>query len=167
MKTVVLMRHAQAAHEPLGERDYDRTLTPEGRAMATQSALHLQQAGVRIDQILTSSARRTLQTAQLIAQTICPDAGILALEELYLAEPSAYVQAMCEQTSPGSETVLLVGHNPGIAQLICAWAEDHISVPPATMAVFQLHMTCWSQMTVEGTVQADLLQLIQHGHVCL
>ena len=164
MKTVVLMRHAKAEPEYSDCRDFDRSLTEDGRAMAQKSAEQLKEAGIQVGQILTSSARRTLQTAQIVAETLCPDAPLLAMDELYLAAPASYITAVRQQAENDIHSVLLVGHNPGIAQLMSSWAEDHFSVPPATISVFQIPLQQWEQLS-EGQSDCELKLLVQHGHL--
>ncbi len=165
MKTMLLMRHAEAEDEHAGCRDFDRALTPDGRKMARQTAELLKQQAVQVDLILTSAARRTIQTAQLVAEVICPDAPFIALDELYLAAPEAYVSAVRQQAEPGDQAVLVVGHNPGLAELLCFFAQDHVSVPPSTLSVFELPFTAWSDLSIQGQPECRQRCLIQGGVV--
>lgn len=165
MKTIILMRHAEAENEHSGCPDFDRALTPDGRKMARQTAELLKQQAVQVDLIVTSAARRTMQTAQLIAEVLCPDAPFIALDELYLAAPGTYVSAVRQQAEAGDNAVLVVGHNPGLAELLCFFAQDHVSVPPSTVSVFELPLMDWSALSLEGQPECRQRCLIQGGIV--
>lgn len=163
MKTVILMRHAEARPEQPGSPDFDRRLSVAGEHMAHESAMQLRQTGVTVDRILTSSAFRTLQTAQAIAGTVCPDAPLLALDELYLAPAAAYSDAIRQITDLADQSVAVVGHNPGIAELMGQWMDRFLSIPPGTIAVFEIDTDDWRTITVPLKCPARLKAFIQDG----
>src|SRR5258708_40081241 len=61
------MRHAQAAPAELGAEDFTRPLTAAGRRAAAQAARTLAASGVQLDRVLLSPARRTRETAAIVA----------------------------------------------------------------------------------------------------
>lgn len=162
MKTIILMRHAEAEPEHAGGADFDRPLTTAGLHMAAAAAELLKQAGTSVDRILTSSALRTLQTSAAMA-AVCPDAPCLALDSLYLCPGAAYADAVRQHAAPDDQVVLVVGHNPGIAQLMTDWAGLTFSVSPATVAVFQADTDEWRQIQPHPVVALQLTQLLQNG----
>lgn len=134
-----LLRHARAEASASSGRDEDRRLTPDGR-----TACHALQAWFRNHPaslpgtILVSPARRTVETAQT------------AFERLDLAafqdEPSLWnasvgdLVALIQRYESGSQPLLLVGHNPGLEDLVI-WLCGSIPVPgmkPGTLAIIDL-----------------------------
>jgi phosphohistidine phosphatase len=114
MRRLILMRHGDAERPAPGLSDVERALTAEGRAEARAVAGALAKAGFAPDVALVSAARRTLQTWEAAAPAF-PGATMQAELGLYAASAGRLLQAVRE--APEAETLMLVGHNPGIHQL--------------------------------------------------
>ena len=160
MKTVLLMRHAEAAPESAGQTDYDRPLTEDGNRVARKTGTALMKAGVAIDRIVASAAARTTETARLVASIVSPECPMILLEGLYAAPAELFAQVPRQYGFEDEQTMLIVGHNPGIGQLICYFAKDLLSVPPATLAGFQFDVSKWDEISRET---ATLVRLIRNG----
>ena len=98
------MRHAKAADEEPGESDFDRCLTTDGIRMARETAAAMKERGFQINRIISSSAVRTLQTTDIIAEEMQLDFARLDLEELYLAPAKAFEAAVCQRTFDDEST---------------------------------------------------------------
>ena len=159
------MRHAKAAAEEPGETDFDRVLTAEGIRMARETATTLNGRGFQIERIIASAAARTLQTADIVAEEMQLDAARLDLEELYLAPARAFEAAVCERSFEDESTVLVVGHNPGIAGLMCRWSDKIFAVPTSTVAVFESSAETWHDVRLTKIHVPKLVCLIQDGKV--
>ncbi len=165
MKSIILMRHAKADPDSPSGRDFDRPLLDVGKAMAAETAARLVEAGVSIDCVLTSSALRTKQTAEIVSEVVCPNAPFFTVDELYLAVPDAYITALRQYSDEEYQSVLLVGHNPGIAQLMCSWANRILHVSPSTVAVFELHTDDWTSVRAAPRPNGKLSLYIHKGDV--
>lgn len=161
MKRVLLLRHAKAlSSSPTG--DFDRELAPRGRAEASRMGTYLREEGLRPDLILASPARRTRQTAELAAAVFDPPVQVAWSRILYLAEPHAILELM-RDTAPDVETLLIVGHNPGIADFahaltISGEAQEREAMqaeyPTAALAVIDLPGDLWQGASFrEGILQ--------------
>ncbi|HET7924652.1 MAG TPA: histidine phosphatase family protein [Rhodanobacteraceae bacterium] len=118
MKRLLLLRHAKAepATEPLV--DIDRPLADRGERDARRIGERLRQQRQRPELILASPAARALRTAELVAHTLDYPRDAIALDRrLYLAEPTAIVEIIAAQNG-AIETLLVVGHNPGLTELV-------------------------------------------------
>lgn len=146
MKTVLLMRHAEAADAINGMRDFERPLTDAGCVMAAKTAAVLKMAQIQPALTICSAAHRTTQTAQILHQLLAPDSPLTPCEELYNASAERYSRHISAQGSDDCSTILFVGHNPGLAMLLCYWAGRITSVPPCTMGVFEFDTDDWSQI---------------------
>jgi phosphohistidine phosphatase len=163
MKTIILMRHAQASHSSDSERDFDRQLTAEGRNVATRTAVALNHAGIRLDRIVCSAAVRTCQTADIVASVAEFFGPTDALEELYLAESFQIAASAAQQCASDDQTLLIVGHNPGVAALIGRLSETVYPVPPSTAAVFEVQIVDWSEFYDDSKHPCSLQKMIRDG----
>lgn len=143
MKTVLLMRHAEASEEMAGQTDFDRSLTADGIAVARETAEIAKALGLKPDRVIASAAVRTAQTAALMSATLAPAAPVRLLAELYAAPAEAFADVLSQQCFPDENCVLIVGHNPGIAMLMSVWAGRVTKVPPATVMVFRFETDDW------------------------
>ncbi|MFM8727579.1 MAG: SixA phosphatase family protein, partial [Planctomycetaceae bacterium] len=178
VKTVLLMRHAEAAEAVSGQSDFDRCLTAAGISMAWQTGLLLGARGLRPQRILASAAVRTTQTAFLVRQATAglavpavsavpefgPGVPVQLQAGLYGASAEAFGDAARYESAPDESCVLVVGHNPGMAMLMCCWSCSAFSVPPATLAVFQFAVDDWLAAGRSGC-QGELVLLIRNGQV--
>jgi phosphohistidine phosphatase len=118
MKRLLLLRHAKAvqATEPLA--DSARPLSARGEQDALRIGERLRRHRAQPTLILASPAARALHTAQLVADAVGYRRENIVLEErLYLAPPSVITDVIAAQ-GPAIETLLVVGHNPGLSELV-------------------------------------------------
>lgn len=160
MKTVLLMRHAEAEPENPSLPDYERALTPYGQTTALQTGRELQLAGIPIQRVLASAAVRTNLTASLVARTAAPAAPLLLTKDLYAASHHRISQVLFSVCPPEEDSVLLVGHNPGIAALIYQWLGCHPEIPPCTLVAIQADTDDWHQIPIAARTP---LLFIRHG----
>jgi phosphohistidine phosphatase len=113
-RTLVLLRHAKS-DRPTGIDDSDRPLAERGRRDALVAGALLADLIGSCDAVRVSSAVRTQQTWELIADLV--DARDVATEPaIYEATPTTLLAVV--RALPESATcALLVGHNPGVAEL--------------------------------------------------
>lgn len=159
MKRLLLLRHAKAApaEEPLA--DIARPLTERGERDARQIGERLRQHHPRPDLILSSTATRALQTAQLIASALDYPRDAIAFERrLYLAEPATLREVIAEQDSKLS-CLLVVAHNPGLSELAHGLLSDFEVDDLATAAVVGIGQTdaeSWAELGHRGDQSSRL-----------
>ncbi len=125
MKHLTLVRHGQAEWKESAAADFDRPLTRRGLAEAADMARRLRaQDFAPPDLIVTSPARRAVQTAEAFAH----ESGLAArlvkqIAALYLASPVELADAI-RATGPLVGHLLVIGHNPGISDFACHLAPD-------------------------------------------
>lgn len=113
MRTLILLRHAKAVRAHEADSDEARGLTGRGRRDAKAAGEAIAAAGLKPGVALVSSAERTRETAEhgLAAfglETFFEDA-------LYHAAPESIWDAF---SASDAESVVIVGHNPGIGDLV-------------------------------------------------
>ena len=151
MRTLLLMRHAEAAPASAGGGDHDRVLTPGGLIQATAAGRALARRGIVPDVALVSTARRTQQTFAALAAELPEAPDMRPGRDLYNADPETILALLRAEVSD-AETVLVVAHNPGIGSLAMALAKGRgqpgiRSFSTATIAIFEFTSEDWAPGT--------------------
>ena len=139
MRELILLRHAHAEPQALGQHDLDRPLSAVGQAEAEAAGRWLRDHQLVPDRVLCSPARRTRETLEaVLAQTGYAEQRLE--ERIYEAAPGTLAGLVEEQE--GVERLLLVGHNPGLEQLVALLhsgrSGEYRGMPPAGLAVLEL-----------------------------
>ena len=139
MRELILLRHAHAEPADNGQADIDRPLSPHGLAEAEAAGRWLLEQRLVPDRVLCSPARRTRETLEAVL-------GLTGYveqrldERVYEATPGTLAALVDEHREV--ERLLLVGHNPGLEQLVALMSSgqtgDYRGMPPAAVAVLSL-----------------------------
>ena len=114
MKLLYIVRHAKAQHDAETSKDFDRALTESGINDAYAMSKYLYAHADRPDILLTSSAKRTLQTAEIFAETFGkPVDEIIFISALYHAQPEVFYEVI-SALPDNLNAVAIFSHNPGI-----------------------------------------------------
>ncbi|SFI45805.1 SixA phosphatase family protein [Jannaschia pohangensis] len=111
---LILLRHTKSDWTDPAQEDHDRPLNARGRAAAASMGDWLRSRRHLPDLVLCSDATRTQETLENL---FLPDAEVQMRPDLYLAEAAAILTLARAQTVG---CVLIVGHNPGIAEAAAA-----------------------------------------------
>jgi phosphohistidine phosphatase len=131
MKRLTLMRHADARWKDSSVSDLERPLNRRGTTDAEAMGRRLATRGLVPQLILASPARRSLQTAEILAREFAEAAPRVVREEsLYLAA-AAELLKMAQAAGPRITHLLIVAHNPGISELVELLLPQE---PPAELA---------------------------------
>ncbi|MCG5215228.1 SixA phosphatase family protein [Streptosporangium sp. KLBMP 9127] len=137
MRTLIVLRHAKAA-QVLGLPDRERPLTGRGERDAKSVGERLQALGLLPDLVLCSPSVRTSRTAELALAELAPDAPVEFARGIYEAYADELLDLIHET---GSEvgTLLLVGHNPGVHELVMnlTSGDGDPGFPPGAFAVIE------------------------------
>jgi len=110
------------------------------------------------DVIISSDAVRARLTAEAVAETARYAGKILFDPRLYLADPDSIVEVLQTVPDTKAETVMIVGHNPGLEGLIARVTGEHPDMPTAALAQIVLPIVRWRDLEVStgGTLLALL-----------
>ncbi|MCP4174256.1 MAG: hypothetical protein GY758_26190 [Fuerstiella sp.] len=161
MKTLALMRHSHASSENSAWSDHERPLTSSGRSLASQTGKLLME--YNIDRIICSSAVRALETAELVAEACGGCATPEADDSLYLADPATYPSVASKLAARDDNVLLMIGHNPGIANLVMWWAQESFAMMPASVAVFELNIDDWAEVAARDKIKPTLGAYVSGG----
>jgi len=145
MRRLILFRHAKAEPRGRGQDDIDRPLALRGREDAALIARVLAREKLTPDLALVSSAKRTLETWDCVKDAF-PGARLQVVEALYNADAEE-IRAEAEAWADEGETIVVIGHNPGLHELAVmlleeggapAWQIDKMDArfPTSTAAAF-------------------------------
>lgn len=135
MRTVIVVRHAQAESAHLYRSDFERPLTRQGANDARTAAAELKQHIPEIAVIVASPARRTQSTAEIFAQEYGIEADAIVLDQrLYDAE-LAILEAVIAEQLPPDGVLVLVGHNPGVLELCYQRTDGRVTSMPTCAVV--------------------------------
>ncbi len=125
MKRLLLLRHAKAVPAESGIEDHERALLARGRQDAPKIGRHIRNNGFEPEFIASSTARRTVETVELVTDELSGTRRIDYLEALYLAEPELILSIV--RLAPDKvESMMVVGHNPGLEQLATLLAREPV-----------------------------------------
>lgn len=114
----------------------------------------LRAEGLAPDLIISSSARRARSTAEAVAEQSGYEGEIQSSEDLYAAGPEAYLEAL--RNAPDDyASVMVVGHNPGLEELLEVLSGEVESLPTAALAKIILPIRHWRELTdaVQGKLE--------------
>jgi phosphohistidine phosphatase len=99
--------------------------------------------GLKTDLIVTSPATRAKSTAELFIAAAGLENALVSDERIYEASARRLLQVM-SGLDDEHETVLLVGHNPGFADLFEQLTGEARKVPTASLTCIKLDIDKWS-----------------------
>jgi phosphohistidine phosphatase len=151
VKLLGLLRHAKSDWDDLGLRDFDRGLNGRGRKGAALMGKHIADHGVAWERTVASPAERVKRTLDASGLELDP----VWDQRVYLASAASLLQVLHELDGD-PRSVLLVGHNPGLQELIFDLvppeAEDALfdeaaeKFPTAAFAVLECNVERWSEL---------------------
>ena len=147
MKTLLLARHAKSDWSSQAANDFERPLNQRGQQDAPLMASYLKQCGYSVGQIISSDAQRAMQTAEHYRQCLRPAHDLISYHDLYLASLQAIVY-LVQHISPGENTVMLVGHNPGVSEALNYFSTETVDdMPTCSVGIIQFDVTRWQDAT--------------------
>lgn len=149
MKSLMLLRHAEALPTTPALADLERTLSVHGEQQARRLGMWMGARGWTPQAILCSSAQRARQTAEAVAATAGWASPMTVLESLYNANADDMITVLREQAS-NIDSLLLVAHAPGVAELASALttrqSDLSLACEPATLIEVVAALDDWCEL---------------------
>ncbi len=146
MPTLLVMRHAKSSWKNRNVDDHERPLNKRGKRDAARIGAMLARRELLPHAILTSSAERAHDTALRLAAETRLDLDVLSVEpSFYLAGAGEYIERL-RWLPDGVERVMVVGHNPGIEELVETLGGQWERMPTAAVAHIALPGATWSTL---------------------
>ena len=153
--TLTVFRHAKSSWDDNIPRDFDRPLNKRGEKAAVTMGKWVKQTGLTFDHVVASPAVRVIDTIDHFVkgsgQRIDPNWD----RRIYLASSATLMDVLREQ-SDAHKDILMVGHNPGMEDLVLDLCPDDGTsplralvwekFPTATLARMELNIQHWSEI---------------------
>ncbi|MBN9068056.1 MAG: histidine phosphatase family protein [Rhizobiales bacterium] len=150
MLRLMLLRHAKSDW-PTGVDDHERPLGPRGRLISPRIGHYMAEEGLAPDLAIVSTARRAHETWELARPAFAQDIAVKDEPRIYEAAASA-ILGVARETGSGVYSLLLVGHNPGLQDLVLKLASHgrkpnlarlRRKFPTAALAVIDFDVDRW------------------------
>ncbi len=158
MKTLTLLRHAKSGWDDPVTRDFDRPLNAKGKRAAQTVGRHLRELGLEFDHVVASPAIRVGETLDAVTAGYGRKLAPVWERRIYLASAATLLDVVHELPDDAGR-VLLVGHNPGLEDLVLMLvpqAADGLRAlveekyPTATLAEMTLAIDAWPAAAAGG-----------------
>jgi phosphohistidine phosphatase len=158
MKTLLLLRHAKSSWENDHLSDHERPLNRRGLSDAPRMGQLLAREELVPDLILSSTAKRAASTAEALAQAAGYEDNIYYTRELYHADADTYIDLL-KEVDNRYRCVMMVGHNPGLEELVADLSEHHERMPTGAMAYFKVAIADWQDVDVDRLSNFELIAI--------
>ena len=150
MKILLILRHAKSSWKKPGLTDYDRPLNKRGKHDAPRMGELIREKTLVPDLIVSSSAKRPRQTAEKVAKSCGYQNEVQLEDDLYMAHREVFIQVL-KLLPDELDSVMVVGHNPGVEELLRLLTGREEIMPTATLAHIILPIRDWSEMNGQTT----------------
>lgn len=147
-RKLTLVRHAKSSWNNLNLSDFERPLNRRGLKNAPEMGKRLVDAKYEVDLIFSSPAVRAMTTAEFIASELEYNLQRIKYDKSIYTASLDELLDLISSIDDGFESVMLVGHNPGLT-LLC----NHLSnaaidnMPTCSIAQIQFNINNWRSIT--------------------
>jgi len=133
--------------------DFERPLKERGREAAEQMGLFLAAKEVAVSALIVSPAVRTRQTIEILLRHARLGAEPQFDQRVYEASLSTLTQVISE-IEDEKQSAMLVGHNPGMEEMLAFLTRETRHMPTAALARISLDCASWKEVG-RGTGKLD------------
>ncbi len=144
MKTLFLLRHAKSSWADAGQPDFARPLNERGQKSAPLVGRFMRRENLLPDLVLSSPAMRARETITLVAAAGKFSCEVRYDERIYAASLARLLEIVT-QLEESTGAVMIVGHNPGMEELVLHLTSEQQHMPTAALACIRLDIEKWSK----------------------
>ena len=145
MRTLYLLRHAKSSWKDAALADFERPLKGRGREAAEAMGRFLASKKVDLSLLISSPSVRTRQTVELLLRHAKLGVEPQFDQRIYEASLFTLVQVVSELPDD-KQTVMLVGHNPGMEELLACLTRESRHMPTCALARISLDSSSWKEV---------------------
>jgi phosphohistidine phosphatase len=149
MKTLLLLRHAKAENAAPGSSDINRTLNERGKIEAQAIGTFIRKQNLTVELVLCSPAVRARESEELVLSADDVAANVRYDQRIYEAAPHQLLEVISE-VDDNKSVVLLVGHNPGMEELLTALTGREEPLSTGTLAKIDFSFDVWSRVAADS-----------------
>jgi len=145
MRTLYLLRHAKSSWKDANLADFDRPLSGRGRRACETVGMFLKDKEITFDLVVSSPAVRARQTTDLLLRAAKMRPELRFDERIYEATTTRLLEIV-SQFENEHKAVLLVGHNPGMQELLSLLTGQSEEYPTAALTKIAFKNLKWSEV---------------------
>lgn len=155
MKKLTLLRHAKSSWDDTVSRDFDRPLNGKGKKASKAVGTFIKQQELDFDLVLASPAVRVIETLEFVEEAAGSSWEPAWERKIYLASSVTLIDVL-RGVDGDAGHILMVGHNPGLEDLVFDLVPDDGSskardmveekYPTAALAEMSLDIENWSDI---------------------
>ena len=143
MKTVILLRHGKTSFDEYFSNDHNRTLAIQGIKDAEKMGLFLSQKNELPDLVISSTAIRAKNTANLamkMGKWKCP----MSLNEIIYTGSTNDLLTIVQKQDDMLNSICIVGHEPKLSNFVdLSTNNEHTKFPTGSMAKIDFEISKW------------------------
>ena len=156
-KTLLLLRHAKSNWKDSSVTDPERPLNGRGKRAAQLIGGYIRSQKIEFALVLSSPATRARETVELVLKASRVVTEVRYDERIYDATPLELLQVV-SQLDEDKANVLMVGHNPGVEELIELLTGQVRRMPTAALALLQTSASKWEKVSPGRSKLADFIR---------
>jgi phosphohistidine phosphatase len=164
MKILYVLRHAKSDWGDSSLKDFDRPLNARGKKAAKAIGKELRKRKIKPDLVLASPAVRAQQTLEWVQEAHGSAFEIVEDQRIYQGEPVQLLE-LVKGTADEVNGLLVVGHNPGLQELVLSLArpgelrdEAVEKFPTAALAEIRFDVKRWSEVAPDHGILECLVR---------
>ena len=156
MKTLFLLRHAKSSGKDESLPDFERPLNRRGKRAAETLGQYLRANEIRVELILSSTAVMARETVERMVKAAKLSTEVRYDQRIYGASVDRLAEVV-SQIENARRVVMVVGHNPGVEELLSFLTAKTVQVPTGALAKLSSRATEWNALAVEHKATLDWL----------
>jgi phosphohistidine phosphatase len=154
MKTLLMLRHAKSSWDDSSLDDHERPLNGRGERDAPRMGALIRKQRLLPDLVISSDAARARTTAAAMAAAAGYTGETLLDARLYHASVGEILSVLRSVPRAAANRVMIVGHNPGLEELVAQLTGQREAFPTAALAQITLPIDGWSELdsSTRGTL---------------
>jgi phosphohistidine phosphatase len=158
VKRLLILRHAKSSWADSSMDDWQRPLNERGHRDAPRAGEWLRERSLMPDVIITSDAVRARTTALAVAKAAGYSEEVIADPSLYHAKPADVIDIL-NGVADDARTVLIVGHNPGLEEVVRLLTGEYHGLVTAALVELDVPIDRWSDL--DATIAASIVETWQ------
>ncbi len=129
-RCLLILRHAKSSWNSSADTDFERPLAERGERDAPRMGQWLNRKHLKPDHVVSSPAERARQTTLRVCKELGVKKKKITWDDRIYGSSTPQLLKVLSVIPARADTVMLVGHNPGLEDLLTyLWGENTV-VPP-------------------------------------
>ena len=156
-KKLYIFRHGKSDWKAKFKNDHERPLAERGIEAAKHMGAHLQKVGQVPEVLVSSTAKRAIDTASLAMEFGQWDSSMTSTRDLYLSSVEETIE-LIQAINSEAKRIMLVSHEPLCSSLVSELTiGGHIKFPTASIARVDFKVNSWADIDSDKGQLAWLL----------